>query len=212
MVIRRIKPGLLLAFLWLVGCASQTFAAAERTLSSTTAVERQAASFEEDAPYVLGANNLIQVKMFGEADANQTYRIDDVGYIKHALLGRIQIAGLTVEEAERLLEQKLSGDYYVNPKVTIVVLEYSVFSILGEVRRPGNYELSGRISIIRAISLAGGFTPVANQKGVKIIRRSPGGGETTSEVDVTRITGRGDLSAQVYLQADDVVVVPKSFF
>ena len=91
------------------------------------------------------------------------------------------------------------------------MLEYSQFSIIGEVRKPGNYELSGRVNVIRAISRAGGFTPIANQRGVQIIRRNDDGTEIKINVDATRIMN-GDLSGEVDLRADDVVVIPKSFF
>ena len=170
-----------------------------------------AGSSYRDNPYVIGPQNMLQIKIFGEAGINQLYRVDDDGYIKHALAGRIKIGDLTVEEAEKVIERSLDGDYIINPQVTIFVMEYSRFSIIGEVRRPGNYELSGRFSVIRAVSLAGGFTPIANQRGIQIIRKNADGSEVKLSVDATRIMG-GDLSAEVDLQADDMVVVPKSFF
>lgn len=162
-------------------------------------------------PYIIGAQNLLQIKIFGEANINQIYRVDEDGYIKHALVGRVKLGGLSVSEAERLMEKALDGDYIINPQVNIFVLEFSRFSIIGEVRKPGNYEISGRMTVIRAISLAGGFTPIANQRGVQIIRKDPDGTERKIQVDATRIMG-GDLSAEVELQADDVIVISKSFF
>lgn len=161
--------------------------------------------------YVIGSGNMLQIKVFGEASVAQIYRVDEDGYIKHALVGRIKIGGLTVAESERLLEQKLDGDYIINPQVNVFVLEFSHFSIIGEVRKPGNYEISGRTTVLRAISIAGGFTPIANQRGVQIIRKNQDGTETKISVDATRIMG-GDLSAEVELQADDVIVISKSFF
>ena len=166
----------------------------------------------QDAPYIIGPQNMLQIKVFGEAETNQIYRVDEGGYINHTLLGRVKVGGYTVEEIERSLEKKLDGDYILNPHVTVFVLEFSHFSIIGEVRKPGNYELSGKISVIRAISIAGGFTPVADQRAVKIMRKNEDGKESAINVDTTRITQHGDMSAEVNLQADDVVVVPKSFF
>ncbi len=162
--------------------------------------------------YVLGPENLIQIKIFGDASVNALYRIDELGFINHALAGRLKLAGLTVVQAEELLKSKLSGDYYLNPQVNVFVIEHSRFSILGEVRKPGTYEILGRVSIIEAISIAGGFTPVANMRGVKIQRKSSAGGMSTINIDTTRITERGDPEAQVYIEADDVIVAPKSFF
>ncbi len=109
------------------------------------------------------------------------------------------------------MESSLDKDYIINPRVNVFVLQYSTFSIIGEVRRPGNYEISGRVSVIEAISMAGGFTAVANQRGVRIMRKGEGR-ETTVNVDTTRITQQGDRSADAYIEQDDVVVVPKSFF
>lgn len=187
---------------------------ADGTVDDTRSVDTRARSESSTGPdlNVIGPQNLIQIKIFGEADANQIYRVDEQGYIRHALIGRIRLGGQTVEEAERLLESTFSGDYYVNPRVSVFVLEHSYFSILGEVRRPGTFELTGRVSVIKAISMAGGFTPVANQRAVKITRKLPdGAGETTFEVDTTQLTG-GNRSAQTDLQAEDVVLVPKSFW
>ena len=165
----------------------------------------------EPQSYVIGPQNLLQIKIFGEAGTNQMYRVDEDGYIRHALAGRVKIAGLNVAEAEKQLEQQLDGDYIINPQVNIFVLEYSHFSIIGEVRKPGNYEISGRVSVIRAISMAGGFTPIANQRGVQIIRKTEDGREVKIGVDAVRIM-EGNLSDEQDLQADDVVVIPKSFF
>lgn len=168
-------------------------------------------SEQEPASYVIGPQNVIQIKIFGDASSNQIYRVDERGYIKHALLGSINIGGMTVAEAEKLIEGKLTGDYFVDPRVTLFILEHSHFSVLGEVRKAGTYEILGRTSVIEAISMAGGFTPVANQKNVKIIRKM-GDKEDTIELDTTRITDHGETSANVNIQADDVVVISKSFF
>lgn len=170
-----------------------------------------AAASLRESPYIIGPQNVIQIKIYGDASAHQVYRVDELGFIKHVLIGRVKVAGMTIEEAEKKMEQLLDRDYIVNPHVTIFVLEYSTFSIIGEVKRPGNYEITGKVSVIEAISMAGGFTTVAAQKSVKIMRKQEGT-ERVIPVDTTRITQQGDLSAEVYLEADDVVVVPKSFF
>ncbi|HTL70389.1 MAG TPA: polysaccharide biosynthesis/export family protein [Candidatus Eisenbacteria bacterium] len=165
----------------------------------------------ENEDYVIGPQNVIQVKIFGEAATNQIYRVDEGGNINHALVGRVNLAGKTVAEAEKIMEEKLSGDYIVNPHVTIFVLEFSRFSILGEVQRPGTYEITGHVSVLEAISMAGGFTRVANSRGVRIIRKAEGK-EQTIDIDTTEITDQGKLSSEVSIQADDVIVVSKSFF
>ena len=164
-----------------------------------------------DSPYVVGTGNVIQIKIFGDAATHQIYRVDESGLINHALIGKIQVAGYTVSEIEAMIEKKLDRDYILNPRVNVFVLQYSTFSIIGEVRRPGNYEITGHVSVIEAISMAGGFSAVANQRGVKIMRKKDGS-ESTIDVDTTRVTQHGDRSAEVTIEQNDVVVVPKSFF
>lgn len=206
----RIVFALLLGALF---CSANVFAAAiqDKQIGLEKAVA--AGSYaKDDSSYEIGPQNLLQIKILGESAVNQIYRVEDDGYIKHALLGRIRVAGMSVPDLEKYLEENLDGDYIINPKVTVFVLEFSNFSIIGEVKKPGNYELSGRVSLIKAISIAGGFTPVANQKAVQIIRKNPDGTESKLSVDTTRITQGGDLSADEDLQPDDIVVASKSFF
>lgn len=185
----------------------------KKTSSRAVDVEEPRTSseeYEDQTGYKIGPQNLLQVKIFGEAGVNQLYRVDEEGYIKHALGGRIRVGGMNVTEVERTIEAKLDGDYIINPQVNVFVLEYSHFSVLGEVRKPGNYEITGTMSVIRAISMAGGFTPIADQRNVQIIRTGPNGTESKLKVDVGNLMQGGQ--AEVELQADDVIVVPKSFF
>lgn len=166
---------------------------------------------ESDRAYLIGSQNLLQIKIYGEGGVNQIYRVDEFGYITHGLVGRVKLGGMSVSAAEQTMEERLTGDYILNPQVTIFVIEHSRFSVLGEVRRPGNYEILGRITITEAIAMAGGLTPVGNARGIKIMRKNEEG-ESTVNVDLSRITEHGERTNEVYVEAGDVVVVNKSFF
>lgn len=164
---------------------------------------------QSERSYVLGATNLIFIKVLGQEGLQQTFRLDEVGYITHPLLGRIKLSGKTVSEAEEQIRKMLEGDYILDPNVTIFVLEHSRFSVLGEVRKPGNYEILGKLSLIEGISIAGGFTPVGNDRKVKILRHDEDG-EKNITVNVRDIIeGR---KGNIDIQAGDVIEVPKSFF
>jgi protein involved in polysaccharide export with SLBB domain len=165
----------------------------------------------DDSVYKIGPQNLLQIRILGEDKLQSTFRVDDNGFITHPLAGRIQLAGKTVADAEDILIKVLDGDYIRNPHITVFVLEHSRFSVLGEVKTPGNYEIIGQVSMMEAISMAGGFTPVANEKKVRILRKAKGGGEQSIEVDVQEIMD-GAKEDNVFIQAGDVVNVPKSFF
>ncbi len=182
---------------------------AEKVPVVSTGAGPQAQS--EPRGYIIGPQNLLQIKIFGDATSSQMYRVDEGGFVKHALIGRVKLSGMSVEDAEKMMETRLAGDYIINPQVTIFILEYSRFSIIGEVQRPGTYEITGRVSVIEAISMAGGFTRIANPRGVKIMRNKEGQ-ESAIEIDTTRVTQHGDRSADVAIDAGDILVVSKSFF
>jgi polysaccharide export outer membrane protein len=164
----------------------------------------------DDSAYIIGPENFIQIRILGESDTQQTFRVDESGTITHPLLGRIKLGGKTVSEAEHIMEDALKGDYILNPNVTILVLEHSRFSILGEVRNPGHFEIMGQLHLVDAVSMAGGFTPVANQKKVKVVRRSERGDQTMEE-NVEDIM-KGKKTDTILIQAGDVINVGKSFF
>jgi polysaccharide export outer membrane protein len=164
----------------------------------------------DDSAYIIGPENFVQIRILGENDTQQMFRVDEAGFITHPLVGRIRIGGKSVSEAEHMVEEALKGDYILKPNVTILVLEHSRFSILGEVRNPGHYEILGQLRLVEAISMAGGFTPVANQKKVKIIRKSEGR-EIKLEKNVEEIM-QGGKTGDVFIQAGDVISVSKSFF
>jgi polysaccharide export outer membrane protein len=104
-----------------------------------------------------------------------------------------------------------SKDIILEPNDVIVVAEISKISILGQVVKPGSYELKSNMTIVQAIATAGGFSKYANPNGTKIIR-SKDGKEVTLRVRVKDITERGDKSKDILLEPGDVVVVPESFF
>ncbi|HTL46985.1 MAG TPA: polysaccharide biosynthesis/export family protein [Verrucomicrobiae bacterium] len=161
--------------------------------------------------YTIGPENLLQIKILGEGNLQSTFRVDDTGFITHPLAGRIKLMGKTVSEAEQLVENILKDGYIKNPHITIFVLEHSRFSVLGEVRQPGNYEIIGQLSLMEAISIAGGLTPVANEKKVRIIRKDADGGEQTIEANIQDMMD-GKAKDNVMIQGGDIINVPKSFF
>lgn len=161
-------------------------------------------------PDTIGTHNVILVKIFGER-VQEEYHVDDLGFINHAIAGKVKLAGLTIREAERTLETKLRGRYIVNPIVTIVVTVYSKFSILGEVRNPGRYEIKGRVHLSDAIAMAGGFNRAANERKVKILRKA-GEASRTITIDTMQVTKQGRQDADMNIQDGDLIVVPRNWW
>lgn len=207
---QRTKSVLFLTVLSMSVCFSlQAFDGAVNPAAQSTNVAGASENAVSEKGYVIGATNLIFIKVLGQEGLQQTYRVDEDGYITHPLLGRVKLMGKTVAQTEELLKKSLDGDYILDPNVTVFVLEHSRFSILGEVRKPGNYEILGQISLVEALSFAGGFTPLANLKKVNILRHDETGKKTITVNVKDVMEGKNE---GVNIQAGDVIEVPTSFF
>lgn len=122
--------------------------------------------------YLLAAGDRVKVVVFGHPDLSGDYEVDSEGRLSLPLIKSFPAAGLTLEEIENAIADKLSPDYLKNPRVGVVVLEYRPFYILGEVKSPGSYPYSSNMTVIAAVALAGGYTYRAKKNKVTIIRAS----------------------------------------
>lgn len=165
----------------------------------------------QQVSYHIGVGDLLQIEVYDEEDLNKEVRVLTDGYISFPLLGSIHAEGQTVRQLEQVITQKLAARFLVNPQVSVFVLEFSNVFVFGEVEEPGSFPLYGRMTVFEAIALAGGFSEVANQAKVKVLRHSQGR-EISMEVDIKRVIEKGDTSQDVELQANDKVIVPRSFF
>ena len=138
------------------------------------------------------------------------------GTVTLNLIGKVPAEGMTVAELEERLTQILARDYLVDP-VVVVEVDQSQSSkeslaILGQVQKPGTYDfpIEGHLTLLQLISKAGGFTPIANVKNIKIIRKEKG-----EKAKVIRANAEAIISGKqkdVELQPDDVIHVGESFF
>jgi len=164
--------------------------------------------------YKIQPGDLLEVTVFKEADMNRTVRVSGNGTVTFPLAGNIKLSELTVPEAEALLAEKLS-EFLVKPQVTAFIKEYSnkQIYVLGEVKKPGSIQIPAerRLTVLEAITLSGGFTDLAAPDRTKVLR---GAGSTSQsiQVEVNRITKLGDKSADIFLEPNDTVYVPQSFF
>lgn len=159
--------------------------------------------------YRIGGNDVIEIVVYGEENLTQEVRVTDAGYISYPLLGRINIGGMSVVEVEDYIRIALAKDYIKNPQVRVSVKEFSNIFVFGQVKQPGPYLFKGGMTVLQAISTAGGFTKLANSRKARIVREH-GGQRQVIEVNVNNLT-KGE-SEDVTLQPGDTVVVPESFF
>ncbi|MFC3069217.1 polysaccharide biosynthesis/export family protein [Phenylobacterium soli] len=122
--------------------------------------------------YRLGANDKIRVITFGEDSLTGEFFIGGGGNVALPLIGDVPAAGLTIPEFSRKVEQALKdGDILKDPHVSVEVLTYRPFYILGEVQRPGEYPYTNGLTVMNAVATANGFTYRANTKRVFIKRQ-----------------------------------------
>ena len=164
--------------------------------------------------YKIQPGDLLEIIVFKEADMSRTARISGDGAITFPLAGNLKLAGLSVPESESFLAEKLS-EFLIKPQVTVLIKEYGnkQIYVLGEVRNPGSIQLptERRLTVLEAITMAGGFTGLAAPDRTKILRNANGQNQNI-QVEISRITKQGDKSADIFLEPNDTVFVPQSFF
>jgi protein involved in polysaccharide export with SLBB domain len=154
-----------------------------------------------DSIYRLGAGDLISVQVFGEPDLSFTeIRLTDAGTFSYPFLREVRAKGLTSAEVETTIKTSLLGDYLIDPKVTVRILEYRSFFVNGEVKRPGGYPFTPGLTLRKAIAISGGFTERASRSKFYIIRDN----------DSKRTPVRSSLDSNIY--PGDIVTVDESFF
>ncbi|OGW82996.1 MAG: hypothetical protein A2Z83_01345 [Omnitrophica bacterium GWA2_52_8] len=161
--------------------------------------------------YRIGVGDLLQIEVYDELDLTKEVRVLTDEHISFPLIGSIKAAGLTVVELQKQITHLLARKYLVDPQVTVFVKEYSRVFVFGEVKSPGSLPIYGNMTVFEAITLAGGFTEIANQSKVKVVREERGM-EQVYEADVERITKKGDTSQDIKLKANDRVIVSRGFF
>jgi polysaccharide export outer membrane protein len=148
----------------------------------------------------LSGGDKVRVTVYGEDKISGEYQIDSGGFLSIPLAGTVQGEGLTKIELEQALTQKLKSEYLRNPKVTVEVISYRPFYVLGEVKSPGEYQFRSGLNVLSAIAIAGGATYRANNSTVMIQRF---GSTELKEYQ---------QSPTVLVLPGDVVRVPERFF
>lgn len=150
--------------------------------------------------YRLGPGDKLKITVFGNQDVSGEAVIDPQGKVAVPLLGQVQAGGQTVADVQKTITDALNKDYIVDPKVTIEVLNYRPFFILGEVNKPGSYFYIAGLNLRQAVAIGGGYTRRAR----------------TSEALIHRIGGNGEetitANPETLILPGDTVDVPRRLF
>lgn len=149
--------------------------------------------------YTLDSGDRVRVAVFRHEDLSGEFELDGGGFFAMPLVGEISAAGLTARQLEERIAEKLRDGYLVDPQISIEVLNYRPFFILGEISRPGQYPYASGMTVINAVATAGGFTFRAKENAIAVQR----GGSGAPSVIVTPDTP---------ILPGDIIRVPERFF
>lgn len=198
------------------------FGQAPKAESSTQAMSpRQAGSDPND--YVIGAQDVLVITMWDQADMSGKFTVEADGSFTYPLIGRIKAGGLSLRQFESELKKRLAAGYFKNPQVSVAVEQYRsqrVF-VVGEVRTPGAYTLTGDMTLIEALARAGSATADAGTEAVIVRPTGKTGktgpvlpGEPTVTAEIIRVDIKelqsGALQHNLGLRDGDTIFVPRA--
>ncbi len=184
--------------------------------SAPSAASAPANAVSAPTGYVLSANDQLAIEVFGEDDLRTNGRLNGEGNLSLPLLGSVRLSGLTLTQAAARLTELYGRDYLVNPKVNVTLVGYAKrrFTVLGQVNRPGSYEMPetnpGGIDLLEAIAMAGGYTRIAAPERIGVRRRGNGRGDQLIRVDAKRLARSGGGNFKV--EPGDTITVGESIF
>jgi len=157
----------------------------------------------------VGAGDVLEIRVYGEKDMTGTYRVEADGSIVFPHIGKVKVAGKTPPVIGFRIARKLRAGYLRNPQVTVFVKEYNSkkVTVFGHVKKPGIFRYTDNMTIIQAITEAGGFTDLADQDST-IVTRFKEGRKYRLRVKVKSI---GEGRAQNFVvRPGDVIWVPRT--
>jgi polysaccharide export outer membrane protein len=161
----------------------------------------------------LGVGDVFSLQIVGEKDLPVEFQVASDGTADLPLLWRIKVAGLEPQQLSALVRDLLiERDILTNPSVVVRVVEYRSkrVNVLGQVQKPGTFPFESGMTLVQAVSLAGGLTSIARSDRVRLTRKLAGGSTKTVVVDLDAINaGRGD---DIALQVGDRVFIEERVF
>ena len=161
--------------------------------------------------YILSANDQVAVEVFGEEDLRTNGRLNGEGNLSVPLLGSVHLGGLTLTQAAARLTDLYARDYLVNPRVNVMLVGYAKrrFTMLGQINRPGSYDMPDGspegIDLLEAVAMAGVYTRIAAPERISVRRHSNSGKDEIIRVDAKRLA-RGDRGNFTVLPGDAITV------
>lgn len=152
------------------------------------------------AGYVLGPGDKLRIIVFNEKELSREYEVNTAGQVTLPLIGAVQAAGQTPSQVQTAVAVKLRQGYIRDPKVSVEVINYRPFYIIGEVAKAGEYPFKSGMNIMSAVAIAGGYTYRASTSKVFVRRANES------------IERAYQASASIQIYPGDIVRVPERYF
>jgi polysaccharide export outer membrane protein len=162
----------------------------------------------ESSHYLIGANDILSIYVWKEPDLSRDVTVMPDGRISFPLIGEVVAREKTVSELKNIISDKLEK-YVTAPEVTVIVsqsLSRTVYTI-GKLGSPGPFPLAPNMTVLQALSTAGGFSEWADTKNILIVRRE-GGKEVQIRFNYKEFTDGKNLQQNILLKPNDTIVVP----
>ncbi len=172
------------------------------------AAQNNSAVGKGDASFIIEANDILEIFVWKEPDLSRKVLVRPDGYISFPLVQDMLAAGMTPSELKVQLEEKLK-EYLTAPNVTVIVdaiRHYRIY-VTGKVQGPSSFMVEKPITVLQAISLAGGLQEFADESEVKIVRPTARG-YSYLDFDYKDVIKGKNVNQNIYLESGDVVVVP----
>jgi len=159
--------------------------------------------------YVLGPGDQLEITVFGQPDLTTTATVRPDGLIALPLIQEVKAGGKTVAQLQTELTRRYAT-YIKHPAISVSVRQFQMnhIYVMGEVAKPGRYDLTDNMTVLDAITLAGGTTEMANLDGTHIARNE-GGKDKTIPVKVKQLIQGKSAAQNVALQNGDLVYIPR---
>lgn len=175
--------------------------------NESLSVEEAAVVFDER----LGVDDVFEVRIVGEPDLSKPYRVGADGTIDFPFVGRLEVLGMRPGEVQQELTKRLKAGYLRDPQLSVMVTEWNSrkVNVLGQVSKPGPVPYFPRMTIVDAISAAGGFTELASKNSVHLRRERDGKVQNRNYRVADISEGR---APNVVILPGDVLVVQERMF
>jgi polysaccharide export outer membrane protein len=157
----------------------------------------------------LGPGDTFEVRVYRDADLSGVFQVSPSGMIDYPLLGTLPVGGLNSQQIAARIREGLAAGYVRDPYVTVTVKEFlsKRVYVLGQVEKPGTFRYEDGMSVIQAITLAGGVTKTSRPNEV-VVTRQENGREVRFSVPVRDISE--GKARNLFLRPGDIVYVPES--